>query len=195
MAILHEFFGGDHTNLSNLQFPRLSMKLQHNFEYDKPYICTSLIRVETYTSVLPRPMLCPLFALGSNIYKTRPIFWSRSDLGVWVLFAPQTRPERVGYEVSFGTWQPQRQYNLIWSSSYAKYAEKFCSHGIFDVVLATLASSPLCVYGSLRQWCKCFLVAFYVDQCPFRIKRLYDTCYPNHTSFVIPVPALSLMAA
>ena len=34
-----------------------------------------------------------------------------------------------------GTCDPQRQYWLIWSSSYAKNAEKFCGDGKFDVVV------------------------------------------------------------
>ena len=50
-----------------------------------------------------------------------------------------TRPERVGYSVSCGTCQSQRQYWLIWNSSHDK---KFSGSGKFGVVIDTY-SKPL----------------------------------------------------
>ena len=53
------------------------------------------------------------------------------------------------------TWQPQRRYLLIWSPSYDKNAEKFCSHGKFDVVVDTY-TKPLCLWITSPALQMCF---------------------------------------
>ena len=75
-----------------------------------------------------------------------------------------TRPERVGYKVSCGTCQSQRQYRLIRSLTHDKNAKKFFGHGKFGVV-EDIYSKPLFLWITSLVM-QCFLVEFYVDPNP-----------------------------
>ena len=97
-------------------------------------------------------------------YSRSPLYFLDSGLNSrsqWICkyLLLNTWPERGSYKVSCCTRQPRRQYWLIWSSSHIKHTEDFCGHGTCDVI------RNICVCGSLRQWCKCFLIEFYMDLC------------------------------
>ena len=98
-----------------------------------------------------------------------------SNPGIHILLL-NTRPERVGYLVSCGTCQSQRQYWLIWSSSYAKYAEKFCGDGKLDVV--DTYSKVLCLWTTLPETQVFSGRVLFVYPCLTRTWSLLDTWNP-----------------
>ena len=99
-----------------------------------------------------------------------------------------TRPERVGYLVSCGTCQSQRLYWFIWSSSYAKYAEKFCGHGKLDAV--DTYSKVLCLWTTLPETQVFSGIVFYMKPCLTHTWSLFDTW--NLAQICILIPVLSL---
>ena len=84
-------------------------------------------------------------------------------------FIPE--PNRVGFQVSCGICQPQRQRCLIWSSSYDKSAERLCGHGKFNVVVFE-------TFVSIDHFASDAIVASRVLCRPMPSLAVFETYYP-----------------
>ena len=74
---------------------------------------------------------------------------------------------------------PTQRKNWFEAGDMLKVLKTFCGYGKFDVVSWHILET-FCVLGSLRLWCKWFLVDFYV--CPTRTRNLFNT----RPKFVFP---------
>ena len=81
-------------------------------------------------------------------------------------------PQYLTRKVSCGTCQLKEKIDWFEAGDMLKVLKTFCGYGKFDVVSWHILET-FCVLGSLRLWCKWFLVDIYV--CLTRTRNSFNT--------------------